>query len=47
MHGMNLLNHALKQKAKRVFDVGVGTGVHAKAFISGGSEVKNAVLCWI
>ena len=39
MHGIELLKYALTKNPKRVLDLGVGHGHHAKAFIANGAEV--------
>ena len=39
MRAVSLLKHALSKEPKRVLDLGVGNGEHAKAFISYGADV--------
>jgi len=41
MHGLNLLEYALEKEPKTVLDLGVGNGVHAKAFIGRGAHVTG------
>ncbi len=41
MHGINLLRHALTQKPETVLDVGIGTGIHTRAFLGIGAKVTG------
>lgn len=41
MHGINLLRHALEQKPETVLDIGVGPGIHARAFLGTGAKVTG------